>query len=113
MAKHTPTPWQVQTTGNCPGLVVETDGPDNPVTVADCIGDDLVSPDECRANAEFIALACNAHDDLLAACKAMLKRMEVAYDARVKLTGIAGGGIGKEIEQAEAAIAKAETGATP
>lgn len=29
--------------------------------------------DEARANAEFIVRACNAHDDLLAACKKVVE----------------------------------------
>lgn len=37
------------------------------VSLSEC-----VSEMEAKANAEFIVLACNAHDDLLAACKSVL-----------------------------------------
>jgi hypothetical protein len=70
-------------------------------------------PELTRANAEFIVRAVNAHDALVAACRAMLARCEVAYNARVKLTGIVGGGIGNEIEQAKAAINLALSGVHP
>lgn len=54
MSKHTPLPWQAD------GEVVYTTvGEDE--TVADCWE---------ASDAEFIVRACNAHDDLLEACKA-------------------------------------------
>jgi hypothetical protein len=61
------------------------------------------SDEEKIANAEFIALACNAHDELLAALEDMLHRFgHLDTDA----------GKREACESARAAIALAEGGAT-
>jgi len=39
------------------------------------------TPEEVRANAEFIVRACNAHDELLVACKEMETYIEGWLDA--------------------------------
>ena len=66
MSKHTPTPWHsfgpiIHHNGQHVAHVVNNERhPDG----------DTGSPEQ-RANAEFIVQACNSHDDLLAACKAV------------------------------------------
>lgn len=58
---------------------------------------------ESEANAAFIVRACNAHDDLLAACKAALADRFGADDPCVDADPIT--------DQLRAALAKAEGGA--
>ena len=61
------------------------------------------SSEESRANAEFIVRACNSHDALLAACKALMTRFEHTGEAWMDDPAMV---------QARAVIAKAE-GADP
>ena len=84
MSKHTPLPWQAD------GEVVYTTvGEDE--TVADCWE---------ASDAEFIVRACNAHDELLAACKAM--------QIVLRSGPTTGKDLSYELGLARAAIAKAE-----
>lgn len=65
--EHTPVPWRVKTEQKCAhGRHVHV-GPNRGPTVAD------VHLWCGQADAEFIVRACNAHEDLLAACEAALK----------------------------------------
>jgi hypothetical protein len=71
MSKHTETPWYVQ------GHEIKVNKPERehlgdgaPETI--CEMNSSVSPEETTANAEFIVQACNAHDDLLAALRAVV-----------------------------------------
>lgn len=47
--------------------------------VAKCCSSNIGARIVCESNAKFIETACNAHDDLLAACKVALAESEVAY----------------------------------
>ena len=62
MPEHTPGPWHYISGGD--GRVIERGG----AVVADCEQPQM-EPAEVEGNAEFIVRACNAHDDLLAACQ--------------------------------------------
>ena len=64
MAEHTPVPWRTRCWEE-PVWIIETEKG----FVAQTVG----SNDE--ANAAFIVRACNAHADLLAACKAAFKHI--------------------------------------
>lgn len=64
MSKHTPVPWRVSGGFNMKVRAGES------TEIADCAGDDAPkTASECAANAAFIVRACNAHDDMLAACR--------------------------------------------
>jgi len=63
--------------------------------------------DETRLNAEFIVRACNAHDELLAACNNMLAVYRDC-DTVFKKRGVFIDGEPDAFVDAEAAIAKAE-----
>lgn len=104
---HTPIPWDVLKDGpeffvvcnalvDIAGLGIEAEARVNIASLQDCFGD-------CAANAEFIIRACNAHDELLEACRAVLADID---KGRVI-------GHGKpSVEAMVAAIHKAE-GTTP
>lgn len=100
---HTPTPWIVDYNGQSLeiaanpnesiAMVHNTDGPDDEI----CQG----VPDLSMANAQFIVRACNAHDQLLEACKMALVQIRQDNEERhadLRLTQ----------QQVEAAIALAE-----
>lgn len=94
---HTPTPYKVVNPcyedARKQGCLCVQIGEDDLYTTSELKGDD----------AKFIVLACNAHEELLAACKVLL---EIASDAKV------GAYFEEEAEIAyelgAAAIAKAE-----
>ena len=98
--QHTPGPWTIWPDADSDQLAV---GPERggvaicDVVITNGIG---VNTESTRAtgyaNADFICRACNCHDDLLAA----LKELHNAYGAHT--------GIWEAMEQARAAIAKAE-----
>ncbi len=95
--KHTPLPWAAQQGGNCSRIWGYGTQPLN-YPVAVCERDPIDINGTHEANAEFIVRACNAHDDLLVACKAMV---QAAQQRDPALGGVAA-------TLAEAAIAKAE-----
>ncbi len=64
--KHSPTPWECGVAGEDPKLFLIGSAPVFFGSVNDCPYHDG------EANARFIIRAVNSHDDLLAACKAML-----------------------------------------
>ncbi len=69
MTEHSPTPWRL---GKNDGAVVcddETLGPSDPES-REHYGGRVVCESAMPGNAAFIALACNAHDELIAACEA-------------------------------------------
>ena len=75
-AQHTPGPWQVRSTSDLPQpekvfAPVPKAVPGSVALVADCSQSYVRLPEERRANAAFIVLACNAFDDLLAAAEAV------------------------------------------
>lgn len=93
-SKHTPTPWRFDDNHMyvyCGDHVIVTCN--DPSTAVGGL-----SAEEIEANAEFIVRACNAHDDLLTACEA------VVLAARLKdpIAGVVA------VTLAECAIAKAE-----
>ena len=74
--KHALLPWRVETTCAGTSAVFPTnDGGSNPFAVCH-IGELQRTPAEVKEIGEFIVRAANAHDDLLAACKAMVAEME-------------------------------------
>lgn len=116
---HTPTPWTCK-----PFLTPREDEDPMMVYIVEA-GDLQVRHDNCcpideateqqlaaiheenRANAEFIELACNAHDDLLYACL----QAQAALGDRIRLSDIPGVTADEEVEVYEtlkSAIAKAE-----
>lgn len=69
--------------------------------IAQCPTTNIGGVIECVANAQFIVRACNAHDDLLAACK---EALELVYSSnKIDWDNIL-------TPKLEAAIAKAEKG---
>jgi len=69
MTEHTPTPWYVNKSAKAKGIAritCETG------LIAECGGHEP----EHHANAALIAQACNSRDDLLTACKRMLRQLE-------------------------------------
>jgi len=69
--KRTPGPWLVDEPAQGSLEIYAKRAGGNPATCDDeiCIADVYVSGEEDHANAAFIVLACNAHDDLVAALK--------------------------------------------
>lgn len=83
MTEHTPTPWSVfppetpeVTKQNCINRLVIVAG-DSTVAVFNGCSHQHATEEE-RANARFIVRACNAHDDLLAACK-LTRKLSALY----------------------------------
>lgn len=72
-AQHTPTPWKVNGKG---GYLIYVGGDLTARRKFVAQAYDPEAQDKltnvAKANAEFIVRACNAHDDLLAACKVAL-----------------------------------------
>jgi hypothetical protein len=95
VSKHTPTPWRQQ--GEPNGHRINGEG--GPVAVA---SPRFMDRTERLANAAFIVRACNAHEDLLAACKKLLGLV------RERPENLASYGAHYTVQDAEAAIAKAE-----
>lgn len=98
---HTPTPWHQ-------GPYYTSDVESRDGRICECMP--LMSP-RAAANAELIVRAVNAHDDLLAALKALR-----SVTSRLAISVVLGHAVGSEIERAvneahdaaTAAIAKAE-----
>jgi len=97
-AEHTPTPWALQKNGPCFNL----NSPDQVDHFAILVGMLHNNPGELQANAAHIARCVNAHDDLLAACKAAERRLvEIELNTpSVFFT--------EDLAQLRAAIAKAD-----
>lgn len=102
MSKHTKTPWRYVKQDNIivseSKLVADVNEGVSPLTAIvpsswDC------SEEERNANAEFIVCACNSHEDLLDACKAIVRRWDSGIDALTEAV---------EIAAVRAAINKAE-----
>lgn len=75
--KHTKTPWRIGA-GTNPGAVVA----DEPVPeiggsdAVDYYGGHLIAESIAPHNAAFIVRACNAHEQLVAACDRALRHLE-------------------------------------
>ena len=63
--EHTPTPWKIST-------ITADEVSSEKGVVCECFG---VTQEEEFANAAFIVRACNAHDELVEACKISLARL--------------------------------------
>jgi hypothetical protein len=100
--KHAPTPWKIE-------AKKRPYGSEGSYNIAFCgdISDGIgyIGQIYNRANAAFIVRACNAHDDLLAACKAL-----VEYRDRAGALGFQLEKADDYINQIRAAIAAAEEG---
>jgi hypothetical protein len=96
---HTPTPW------HSPGLLEIHD--EQHRVIADCVGDEEVSPDECAANADFIVRAVNSHAELLTALEAAADDLECAIDT-FKVGGLQFHNEAGTLKRVRAAIAKAK-----
>lgn len=97
---HTELPWKTDDAcSHCVGIF----GSDGKPIVYTCTGER--SREEDLANAEFIVRACNAHTDLIAACKGLLARYKRDFQG---LTRGEGQFDCDEVRAAEAALAKAE-----
>lgn len=83
--EHTPTPWSVS--GN---MIWDA----NNYHVASC---------NVNNDAAFIVRACNAHDELVAACEEAIKAIEL----RISMQGAAGY-LGNAYKKAKEALAKAK-----
>lgn len=106
--QHSPLPWQIGVNGKC----VRHDRESNPQyrrgpIIADCdcshgLGE---AGQVDQANARFIVTACNSHDDLLAALKALV----AAEDRFAAESGVSfDDGVSDAVRSARAVIAKAE-----
>ena len=102
-AKHTPLPWKLWPAakgddgGSGRPMITDESGAAGVAQFIQRIREyDRLYPKEAAANAEFVVRACNAHYDLLAACKAMVR------------TGKAPADIDAAYDLMRAAIAKAE-----
>jgi hypothetical protein len=100
-AKHTPTPWWVAQSAGPGILAVDAIDPADGNLFAVCeifgINDMREHSPEAEANAAFIVRACNCHNQLVAALKALYD----AVDSSVELTP-------EIMRQARAALAAAE-----
>jgi len=98
--KHTPIPW------DWTGATIHTkSGVDDPALRIARVFDEshtdaVKNHEEANANAAFIVQACNAHDELLAACEDFVYAIE-GYEKR---TGIIQ--FHPSVDKARAAIAK-------
>lgn len=72
ITKHTPTPWAISSNGF--NIYGPPDAEGQVTFVASIFRKPIQDIED--ANAEFIVRACNAHDELLAACKATLKYLQ-------------------------------------
>ncbi|MDB5490323.1 MAG: hypothetical protein JWO78_172 [Micavibrio sp.] len=75
-AAHTPTPWAQFNQY----IIPDCEGECSAVARIDVTGVELID----EANAQFIALACNAHDDLVKALEGVIRvadRKTVEFDA--------------------------------
>ncbi len=66
--QHTPTPWRLRHSGKNDEVYLEMKLAEGWVTMGVVLSR-VTDTHTQVANAEFICLACNAHDDLLAACE--------------------------------------------
>jgi hypothetical protein len=108
-AEHTKTPWAVSESNPYRVLVANgnfiDDQQGDDICIADCSADIFADVTEgaTAANAAFIVLACNAHADLVAACKAMViagENIRVGKKPDVELA--------ESLAMARAALVKAE-----
>ena len=90
---HTPLPWRVD--GSKIRIRTANPSREGNVLIA-TLAEQFMDRAQREDNAKFVHLACTCHDDLLAACKALIER-----------------GVNEALPLARAAIAKAEPVADP
>lgn len=79
--KHTPGPWKHPRTPQDYGIVGPEDERIATTYHQPVHAGRILTVAEQDANAEFIVRACNAHDDLLAACEAAVALFDVTPDS--------------------------------
>lgn len=102
MNKHTPIPWHESNERNAGGQLIDIvirNKKRDPIALVSALGWDKKTS---RANAEFIVRACNAHDDLLDACREMVEQYGGMIDGIVEEPARIA------VEKAKDAIAKAK-----
>jgi len=117
---HTPGPWQIGMTGEHgtynPNLVCDSHGnvvcavSEVPIhtTLEALLRSGNTSDAEGLANAEYIVRACNSHEALLEACKAMVALLDQPVFAGLRANNaIAAGDLKQGRAWLESAIAKA------
>lgn len=111
-AKHTPTPWAVESDNSSPSIYVIQDWEAQHIHPSwNCVANiwSVQKRQVQEANAAFIVQACNAHDDLVEALKYATSEIEEFYkaavDGRIK-TVISIGQFGR-LYKCHAALAKA------
>ncbi len=78
-SKHTPGPYRVGALIKEGAIRIETYGDGPHIGVMRFSDNPLLTQERAIANALFVVRACNAHDDLLAACTACELEMSNAY----------------------------------
>ena len=90
-AKHTPTPWRVDTSEDTNGMIIRATTEDEGDSYEDIVAE-LESPDillsldsvpedretEAKANAEFIVKACNSYDKMRELLSAAYQKLYIA-----------------------------------
>ena len=80
MTQHTPTPWRVRRRSPDDAGFVEADKIDPKMAYnIEILGDDEMGYPTKAADVDFIVLACNSHDALLAAAEVTLPALEQAF----------------------------------
>jgi len=92
-SKHTLTPWEMDDVDGCASITTDRSAD---ICTEICYLSGLADLDQNAANGRFIVLACNCHDDLLAALKNLCQELREYNPTDIDLTA------------ADAAIAKAE-----
>lgn len=75
MSMRTPGPWYVRTLPDGSGAFIEAKAPGRPYN-QEILADDYWEEFSKAADAAFIVKACNAHDELVAALRECVKRLD-------------------------------------
>lgn len=97
-AQHTPLPWYKSR---------QNDPRDQGLVISEATGANVAVTYYGQADAEFIIRACNAHDELLAACKRLASRLQ-SHLASVESCDVPASDE-LALDEAQTAIAKAES----
>lgn len=102
MTKHTPLPWTTRKSGTSGDVGIAAPGCEG--VIAECFEEFAAKfymlPEEAAANAEFIVLACNSHEDLLRAAREALQTLDRLPADTLTVPGVS--------RHLRSAIAKAE-----
>lgn len=104
--EHTPVPWAItmdKTIEAVGGSLVAHCCKKSPYSMPN-----LPDSAECFANVAFIVRACNAHDDLLAACKDLIEVCEHETAKTGQPVGVSHVAYSYAMTNARAAVTKAE-----